>query len=115
MNSHHRSTKSKLHLTNLIAFCEDKTASVDHGAGGEEELEEIFFILVEVLAKSPCSHTGCRWAGRVNCRVDEKLAVQIRIKANSSKSNRQPTWGTVSQELILRLMNQLNESMNLCQ
>lgn len=88
---------------------------MDHGAGGKKALEEIFFILVELLTKSPCSQIGCRWAGCVNCRVDEKLAVQIRIKANSSKSNRQPIWGTVSQEPILRLMNQLNESMNFCQ
>lgn len=51
----------------------------------------------------------------MNYKVDEKVAVQIRIKANGSKSNRQPIWGTTSQELILRLMNQLNESMNLCQ
>lgn len=74
-----------------------------------------FFVLVEPLTKSPCSQTGWRWAGCVNCRVDEKLAEQIRIKANSSKSNRQPIWGTVSQELVLRLMNQLDGSMNLCQ
>lgn len=74
-----------------------------------------FFILVELLTKSPCSHSGGRWAGCVNYRVDEKLAVQVRIKANSSKSNRQPVWETVSQELVLRLMNQPNESTNLCQ
>lgn len=74
-----------------------------------------FFILVEPLTESPCSQTGWRWAGCGNCGVDEKLAVPIRIKANSSKSNRQSVWGTASQELILRLMNQLYGSMNLCQ
>lgn len=51
----------------------------------------------------------------MNYRVDEKLAVHISIKVNGAKSNGQPIWGTISQELILRLMNQMNESVNLCQ
>lgn len=82
---------------------------------GRKHWKKFFFFLVELLTKSPCSQIGCGWAGCVNCRVDEKLAVQIRIEASSSKSNRQPVWGTVSQETILRLMNQLNESTNFCQ
>lgn len=44
VNTHHRSTKSQLHLTNLIAFCEELTASVDHGAGGKQALEDFFFL-----------------------------------------------------------------------
>lgn len=51
----------------------------------------------------------------MNYRVDEKLAVQISIRVSGSKSNGQPIWGAISQELILRLMNQMNESVNLCQ
>lgn len=57
VNSRHRSTKSKLHWTNLIAFCEELTASADPGAGQEEALEEFFLILVELLTKSPWSQT----------------------------------------------------------
>lgn len=30
-------------MTNLIAFCEELTASVDHGAGGKQALEDFFF------------------------------------------------------------------------
>lgn len=33
----------------------------------------------------------------MNYRVDEKLAVQIRIESNGSKSNRQMIWGTIPQ------------------
>lgn len=52
MNSHHRFTKSELHLTNLIAFCEDLKASVDGGGGGEEALEDIYFYFSRAFDKS---------------------------------------------------------------
>jgi len=43
VNSHHRFTKGKPHLTNLIAFCEELKASVDGGGGGENALKDISF------------------------------------------------------------------------
>lgn len=48
----------------------------------------------------------------MNYRVDEKLAVQISIRVNGSKSNGQPIWGTISQELIRRLMNRMNQRIS---
>lgn len=49
LNSHHKSTKGKLHLTNLLTFYE---ASVDGGGGGEKALEDIYFDFSGVFDKA---------------------------------------------------------------